>query len=342
MIKIASIVYKPESVVSEPATHYARVPVDSANLILGHGIEGDRKGGNPKRNLNLMSFETLEALREGGFSTLPGQMGEQIVVQGLEMGKLSAGDRLQIGDQALVEIVNQRTGCERFEHIQGKSRELAAGRMGVMATVITGGRIAVGDPVKLLRAVAQPENSIHPKTRAEWRAWLEQNHSRTEGIWLISYKKATGKPRVEYNETVEEALCFGWIDSKGNKLDEERSMQWFAPRKAGSNWSASNKARVEHLIAAGLIAPAGLAKIEAAKADGSWNALDPVEALEVPPDLAAALGSYSDAVKNFEAFPRSVKRAILEWIANAKRPETRARRIEETARLAQENIRANQ
>jgi uncharacterized protein YdeI (YjbR/CyaY-like superfamily) len=187
-----------------------------------------------------------------------------------------------------------------------------------------------------------PENSVHPKTRAEWRAWLEQNYSRTQGVWFIAYKKATGKPRVEYEESVEEALCFGWIDSKANKLDEERSMQWFAPRKAGSGWSRPNKERVERMIAAGLMAPAGLAKIEAAKADGSWYALDAVEALEIPPDLETALGSYSAARQNFDGFPRSVKRAILEWIVHAKRPETRAKRVEETARLAQENIRANQ
>jgi uncharacterized protein YdeI (YjbR/CyaY-like superfamily) len=187
-----------------------------------------------------------------------------------------------------------------------------------------------------------PENSVHPLTRAEWRAWLAQNHTRAEGVWLVTYKKTTGKPRVEYEEAVEEALCFGWIDSKGNKLDEERSLLWIAPRKSGSNWSRSNKERVERLLAAGQMTPAGLAKIEAAQADGTWNALDAVEALEIPPDLELALGSYSAAKQNFEAFPRSAKRAILEWIANAKRPETRAKRVEETARLAQENIRANQ
>ena len=342
MIKVASIVYKPEGINSDPKIHYVRIPLDSANLIAGYGIEDDRKGGHPKRNLNIMSFETLGALRDEGFSTLPGQMGEQIVVQGLELGELSSGDRLFIGDRACVEVVNQRTGCQRFEQIQGKSPNLATGRMGVMAKVVTGGTVVVGDLVKLLPVAVRPENSIHPKTTAEWRAWLGQNHTRTEGIWLITYKKATGKPRVEYNESVEEALCFGWIDSKGNKLDEERTMLWFAPRKAGSNWSGSNKERAERLISAGLMTPAGLAKIEAAKADGSWNALDAVEALEIPPDLEAALGSYRAAGQNFEAFPRSVKRAILEWIANAKRPETRAKRIEETARLAQENIRANQ
>jgi uncharacterized protein YdeI (YjbR/CyaY-like superfamily) len=187
-----------------------------------------------------------------------------------------------------------------------------------------------------------PENSVHPLSRAEWRAWLEQNHTRTQGIWLVSYKKATGKPRLEYDEAVEEALCFGWIDSKGNKLDDERSLLWFAPRKPGTGWSRLNKERVERLMAAGLMAEAGLAKIEVAQQDGSWNALDAVEALEIPPDLEAALAGYPSAGRHFEAFPRSAKRGILEWIAAAKTAGTRAKRIAETARLAEENQRANQ
>lgn len=187
-----------------------------------------------------------------------------------------------------------------------------------------------------------PANSVHPKTRAEWRAWLQKHHAREEGVWLVTFKKATGQPRVEYDEAVEEALCFGWVDSKPAKLDAERSMLWFAPRKAGSNWSKSNKERVGRLTEAGLMAAAGLAKVEAAKKDGSWSALDAVEALVVPADLAAALAALPPAATYFDAFPRSVKRAILEWIGNAKKPETRAKRIEETARLAAENKRANQ
>ena len=187
-----------------------------------------------------------------------------------------------------------------------------------------------------------PSNSIHPLTRAEWRAWLAENHTRAEGIWLVSYKKATGKPRFEYDEAVEEALCFGWIDSKGNKLDEERSLLWFAPRKAKTGWSKPNKERVEKLLAAGAMTPAGLAKVEAAKADGTWTALDSIEALEIPPDLAAALAAYPTATAYFDAFPRSAKRGILEWISTAKTPQTRAKRIEETSRLAAENQRANQ
>lgn len=187
-----------------------------------------------------------------------------------------------------------------------------------------------------------PLNSVQPNTRAEWRRWLEEHHSQNKGVWLISFKKATGKPRVEYDEAVEEALCFGWIDSKPSKLDEERSMLWFAPRKAGTGWSRINKERVERLEQAELLAPSGQAKIEAAKKDGSWNALDGVELLEIPSDLAQALAANQTAEHHFTAFPRSAKRGILEWIANAKRPETRAKRVEETVTLAAENKRANQ
>lgn len=187
-----------------------------------------------------------------------------------------------------------------------------------------------------------PPNSIYPKTRAAWRAWLEKNHARREGVWMIMYKKASGKPYVAYDDGVEEALCFGWIDSIKNKLDEERSVQYYSPRKRGSGWSRVNKERIERMIAEGKMTPAGLEKIEAAKKDGTWTKLDRIEELEVPPDLRKALKANGAAWTHWEAFPRSVKRAILEWIMNAKRPETRAKRIEETARLAGENKRANQ
>ena len=187
-----------------------------------------------------------------------------------------------------------------------------------------------------------PPNSVQLKSRADWRKWLKKNHTQTEGVWVVIFKKASGKPHVSYEEIVEEALCFGWIDSKGNKLDDERTMLWCAPRQAKSNWSRPNKIRVERLLAAGLIEPAGLAKIEAAKKNGTWTALDQVEALEIPPDLRKALDANKDANKNFDAFPRSAKRAILEWILNAKKPETRAKRVSETAELAAKNIRANQ
>ena len=187
-----------------------------------------------------------------------------------------------------------------------------------------------------------PSNAVHPATLADWHAWLAANHTRAEGVWLITYKKAAGKPTLSYEESVEEALCFGWIDSIARKLDEERSMLYFAPRKADSGWSRPNKTRIERLMADGRMAPAGLAKIEAAKADGSWTLLDAVENLEVPDDLAAEFARYPDARANFDAFPRSARRGILEWIVQAKRPETRAKRVAETARLAQANVRANQ
>lgn len=194
----------------------------------------------------------------------------------------------------------------------------------------------------LIEAPALPPNAVHPRSRAEWRAWLLENHVRLQGVWLVSFKKGTGQPRFEYEESVEEALCFGWIDSKPSKLDEERSMLWFAPRKPKTGWSRPNKQRIERLLKAGLMHPTGLAKVEQAQADGSWTSLDAIEELQVPPDLALALASFPQAGQHFMAFPRSVKRGILEWIHTAKKPETRAARIAETARLANVNERANQ
>ena len=191
-------------------------------------------------------------------------------------------------------------------------------------------------------AAKAPPNSVHPQSLAEWRAWLAEHYTRAEGVWLITYKKATGRPRFDYAEGVEEALCFGWIDSRANTLDAERSMLWYAPRQPGTGWSRVNKERIERLIAAGRMAAPGLAKIKAAQADRSWHALDEVEALTIPPDLAAALAAHPPAAEHFAAFPRSAKRAILEWISSAKKPETRAKRVAETATEAAANRRANQ
>ena len=182
---------------------------------------------------------------------------------------------------------------------------------------------------------------VHPKTRREWRAWLARNHAASSGVWLVTYKRETGKPRVEYDEAVEEALCFGWIDSRTNKLDEKRSLLWMSPRKARSGWSRTNKERVERLERQGLMTEAGRAAVATAKENGAWAALDAVEALELPEDLARALAANPKANANYEAFPPSAKKVILTWIASAKRPETRAKRVEETVRLAAENIRAN-
>jgi uncharacterized protein YdeI (YjbR/CyaY-like superfamily) len=185
-------------------------------------------------------------------------------------------------------------------------------------------------------------DSFHPKDRAEWRAWLARYHSRPEGLWVVTYKKSTGLPRLTDDEIIDEAICFGWIDSKSKALDEKRSMFWCAPRKAGTGWSRRNKERVQKLIASGEMADAGMAKIRAAKKDGSWTALDAVEALVIPQDLRAALASLPRASAHFEEFPPSAKRSILEWIRSAKKPETRLKRIEESARLANKNVRANQ
>ena len=187
-----------------------------------------------------------------------------------------------------------------------------------------------------------PGDSVHPETREEWRNWLSERHDQISGIWLIYWKKGSGKSRLTYEESVEEALCFGWIDSKPRSLDNEKSMVWFAPRKAGSGWSRLNKVRVEAAILEGRMTDAGLAKIAAAKYDGSWQKLDEVENLVSPPDLVSALTNHPLALDNYELFPRSVKRNILEWIMNAKTAETRAKRIEETASRASVNERANQ
>ncbi|HUQ42819.1 MAG TPA: YdeI/OmpD-associated family protein [Candidatus Limnocylindria bacterium] len=180
---------------------------------------------------------------------------------------------------------------------------------------------------------------VHAEDRASWRTWLEANHATAAGAWLVSWRRGEG-PRVEYEEAVEEALCFGWIDSQGSNIDERRSKQYYAPRKSNSGWAATNKARIERLSAAGLMAPAGLTAIERAKANGSWTLLDAVEAGIVPEDLAHALAEHSPATANFEAFPKSARRALLAWIAQAKRPETRAARILETAVRAARNERA--
>jgi uncharacterized protein YdeI (YjbR/CyaY-like superfamily) len=168
------------------------------------------------------------------------------------------------------------------------------------------------------------------------------NHRQTESVWVVTFKIGALQPRVPYDDLVEEALAFGWVDSLPRKLDAERTMLLMSPRKPGSNWSAVNKARIETMTAAGLMHPAGLAKIEQARADGSWTALDAVDRLEVPADLADAFDQRPGSAEAFAAFPPSTRRGILEWIGNARRPETRAARIAETAEKAARGERANQ
>ncbi len=168
--------------------------------------------------------------------------------------------------------------------------------------------------------------SVHPKTTAEWRRWLRENHVKAQGVWLVSYKRVTGKPFVEYEDAVLEALCYGWIDSQLRPLDAERSSLLFTKRRGGSGWARSNKARVAKLIKEGRMRPAGLAVIEAAKRDGSWTLLDSVEALQVPDDLRTALAA-ARATKSFDALSVSLRRQHLYFLVTAKRPETRAKRV---------------
>ena len=180
---------------------------------------------------------------------------------------------------------------------------------------------------------------VPAESREQRRAWLDANHASARAAWLVTWRPASGRPVLAYEAAVEEALCFGWVDSRGGKVDEQRTRLYFAPRQPRSGWARPNKERVERLLAAGRMAPAGLATIERARANGSWTLLDAVERLEVPDDLAVALDARPPAREHWEAFPRSVRRAALERIAVARRVETRARRVEATALLAQRNER---
>jgi uncharacterized protein YdeI (YjbR/CyaY-like superfamily) len=183
--------------------------------------------------------------------------------------------------------------------------------------------------------------TFHPKTRKQWRDWLEKNHITSPGVWMVYYKKETGKARVSYDESVEEALCFGWIDSLPRKLDEERSMLKFTPRKPKSVWSQLNKSRVEKLVQKNLMMPAGQAIIEIAKQNGSWDTLsasDNAAANNIlPDDLAQKFQKNKQAQLNFLQFSISIKKQFLSWIDSAKRPETRAERIKQTILMAAAN-----
>ena len=181
---------------------------------------------------------------------------------------------------------------------------------------------------------------VHADDRATWRAWLEANHATTTRAWLVTWKPRSGRAGLDYEAAVEEVLCFGWVDSTGGSVDEDRGKLYFAVRKPRSGWAATNKARIERLIAKGRMAPAGLAAIERAKSNGSWTVLDSVERGEVPSDLAAALEARPPAAANFAAFPTGARKRILTWVAFAQRPETRAVRIGQVAEAASCNVRA--
>ncbi|MCX6570341.1 MAG: YdeI/OmpD-associated family protein [Candidatus Aminicenantes bacterium] len=172
------------------------------------------------------------------------------------------------------------------------------------------------------------------KTRQAWRSWLARHHARKTGLWLAYYKKGSGKRSVTYEEALQEALCYGWIDSTVGRVDAARYKQRYTPRNVKSVWSSSNKARVEKLIADGRMAPPGLAKVEAAKRNGSWESLSDIDRIgkgaDIPADLLDALSRNARAREIFDKRPPSEKKLWAYWILSAKRPETRARRVEET------------
>ncbi|AHJ98092.1 YdeI/OmpD-associated family protein [Hymenobacter swuensis] len=181
-----------------------------------------------------------------------------------------------------------------------------------------------------------------PTSRQHWRKWLQEHHASQQSVWLIYYKKKSGRPTVGYSEAVDEALCFGWIDSQAKPIDEETYRQFFSRRKPRSTWSKVNKEKVARLIAEGLMTPAGLNCIDAAKSNGSWTILDEVEALLLPPDLEQALLQSPPAKSYFLSLSRSDKRNMLQWLVLAKRPATRQRRMAELVELAGQQLKPAQ
>ena len=181
-----------------------------------------------------------------------------------------------------------------------------------------------------------------PKSRAEWREWLAKNHESEQSVWLVYFRASTKIDSLTWSEAVDEALCFGWIDSTKKTIDEERYMQYFSRRKPNSMWSRINKEKVAQLIQNNQMTEAGLASIETAKQNGSWTFLDEIEALVIPEDLAAALANHKNATDYFDGLSKSAKKILLHWIISAKRPETRQKRVLEIAENASENLKPKQ
>ena len=179
---------------------------------------------------------------------------------------------------------------------------------------------------------------VQPKSRRAWRAWLEKHHATSPGIWLVFAKKHTRLPSLSYDDAVEEALCFGWIDSLVKSIDDRFHMQIFTPRKAKSAWSALNKKRVEALLANGLMTAAGLKMIDLAKQSGKWDAWSHVDALTVPPELKAAIDANAAAKKNWPTYTASQRKGFLRMVTGAKRPETRAKRIARVVNIVSRRI----
>ena len=171
-----------------------------------------------------------------------------------------------------------------------------------------------------------------PPSRNRWRQWLAASSDRQDGLWIVYRKKTSSLDGPVYDDLVEEALCFGWIDSRVRRIDDDRVIQWFSPRRGGGLWSAVNKERIARLIASGHMTERGQAAIDQAKADGSWSQLDDVDALGGPPDLRSALQAVPDAEAAYEALSKSAKKEYLWWIQSARRPDTRSSRIDEAIR----------
>ncbi len=186
------------------------------------------------------------------------------------------------------------------------------------------------------------QRTFNAKSRAEWRNWLEQNHQSEKLVWLVISRKGSKMPGVSYEEAVEEALCFGWIDSRANRKDAQSFYLLIAKRNPKSYWSRSNRERAQKLIEQGLMTKARLYIIELAKKTGTWTALEKIENSTIPDDLQKQFDQNKTAFENFQAFASSSKQMILYWIQDAKRPETRQKRIEETVALAEKNVRVNE
>jgi len=184
--------------------------------------------------------------------------------------------------------------------------------------------------------------TFYPRSRQEWRNWLQENHAKKQSVWLIYYKKKSNVSTILYSDAVDEALCFGWIDSKSKPIDEHKFMQFFSKRKEKSVWSKVNKEKIERLTKEGLMTNAGYEIIEKAKQNGSWNILDEAEALHIPEDLEGEFDKRPNAKLYFLSLSRSDKRNILQWLILAKRQETREKRITEIVELADKNQKPKQ
>lgn len=175
---------------------------------------------------------------------------------------------------------------------------------------------------------------FYPASRTDWRKWLAKNHLSKKAVWLVFYNKSSAKASITWREAVDEALCYGWIDSKKIKIDKETSHQFFSKRRPQSTWSKINKDKVQQLTQAGLMADAGFKSIEIAKQNGTWTLLDEVEALIIPKDLDAEFENTPDSKDFFLSLSKSVKKSILQWLVLAKRPETRKKRLAEIVACA--------